>query len=286
MPKLKYLLLCLALLFGVIWGIEYMLTKAYFINGDDEVTPESGLASEQYSERVALYSEIELANKQIELEMVRVPGGCYQMGDTFGDGDSDEKPVHKVCVDSFQIGKTEVTQGQWQTVMDDNPSEFKKGNTHPVERVSWQDVQGFISKLSSKTGKQYRLPTEAEWEYAARSGGRKEKYAGGNVGAVAWYDDNSGNTTHPVALKRPNGLGLYDMSGNVWEWCQDWYDEDYYKNSPRNNPRGPKEGPLRVLRGGSWDNSAERVRAAYRAGDEPGFTFNSLGFRLVLLAGQ
>lgn len=189
------------------------------------------------------------------IEMVFAKGGCYQMGDTFGDGNSDEKPVHKVCVDDFYIGRYEVTQGQWKAIMGRNLSYFKDcGDNCPVEQVSWNDIQNFINKLIQKTGKKYRLPTEAEWEYAARSRGKNEKWAGtsneSEIGDYAWYLSNSGSKTHPVGQKKPNGLGLYDMSGNVWEWCSDWYGKNYYGNSPKDNPTGPSGGQFRVLRGG------------------------------------
>ncbi len=160
------------------------------------------------------------------MEFVAVNGGCFQMGDNFGDGMADrEKPVHEVCVSDFVIGKYEVTQGQWRKLMGSNPSKFNScGDNCPVEQVSWNDVQQFIQRLNSQSGRNFRLPTEAEWEFAARSGGKHEKYSGGdNVDAVAWYGDNSGKMTHPVGQKQANGLGLYDMSGNVWEWVSDWY---------------------------------------------------------------
>jgi len=216
------------------------------------------------------------------MEFVYVKGRCYQMGDTFGDGDSDEKPVHKVCIDGFYMGKYEVTQNQWRTIMDNNPSNFK-GDNRPVEHVSWSKVQNYIAKLNRESGKHYRLPTEAEWEYAARSGGKQEKYAGGNnVDAVAWYRSNGGDKTHSVGQKQANGLGLYDMSGNVWEWCQDWYDGSYYSYSPRNNPQGPRSGSKRVSRGGGWSDPPHFVRLANRYSNSPGFRDDNLGFRLVL----
>jgi len=218
------------------------------------------------------------------LEMVFVKGGCYQMGDTFGDGYDNEKPVHEVCLDDFYMGKYEVTQGQWKQIMGNNPSYFKDcGDNCPVEGVSWNDIQEFIQKLNNKTGKNYKLPTEAEWEYAARSGGKNEKYSGGNdVDSVAWYNKNSGNKTHPVGQKKPNGLGIYDMSGNVWEWVSDWYDGDYYKNSPKNNPTGPNSGTFRVLRGGSWRGYDTRFLVpADRGSSYPGSRSSDLGFRLV-----
>ena len=220
------------------------------------------------------------------MEFVFVKGGCYEMGDTLGGGSGDEKPVHNVCVGDFYIGKYEVTQGQWQSVMGSNPSYFKNcGSNCPVEQVSWNDTQDFIGRLNGKSGKNYRLPMEAEWEYAARSGGKREKYAGGdNESVVAWYAGYSGFSTHPAGQKQPNGLGIYDMSGNVWEWCQDWYGEKFYSESPRDNPRGPSSGTSRVLRGGSWDNYPGDVRAAARYGHQPAFRLTIYGFRLSLSA--
>jgi formylglycine-generating enzyme required for sulfatase activity len=222
------------------------------------------------------------------MEFVAVKGGCFQMGDTIGDGQSVEKPVHEVCVSDFSIGKYEVTQGQWQKIMGSNPSSFYScGDDCPVEKVSWDDVQEFIRKLNDRRGgtanRLYRLPTEAEWEYAARCGGKMEKYSGGNdSGAVAWYSSNSDKKTHPVGRKQANGLGLYDMSGNVWEWVNDWYDSGYYGKSPRDNPQGPTTGSYRVNRGGSWNTFPVYVRASSRNyGLVPGYRINNLGFRLV-----
>ncbi|OCC14196.1 serine/threonine kinase [Dissulfuribacter thermophilus] len=223
------------------------------------------------------------------MEFVWVPGGCFEMGcgSWQSDCDSDEKPVHEVCVDGFWIGKYEVTQGQWKRVMGNNPSKFKKGDDYPVERVSWDDAQEFIKRLNSKSGRTFRLPTEAEWEYACRSGGKEEKYCGGSaVDRLAWYWGNSGGSTHRVGTKAPNGLGIHDMSGNVWEWCEDWYDEDYYRNSPRNNPKCPSSGSYRVSRGGSWYFNPRFVRSAYRNRFRPRNRLNYLGFRLVLPPGQ
>ena len=215
--------------------------------------------------------------------MVFVKGGCYQMGDTFGDGGSDEKPVHEVCVDDFYIGKYEVTQDQWRKVMGNNPSNFSScGGNCPVEQVSWNDVQDFIRQLNSQTGKAYRLPTEAEWEYAARSGGKSEKYSGGNdIDSVAWYGSNSGSKTHPVGQKRANGLGIYDMSGNVWEWVQDIFSDSAYRSHSKNNPIYTGSGARRVLRGGSWGSDPRYVRAALRGRDTPDVRRSVLGFRLA-----
>jgi sulfatase modifying factor 1 len=229
--------------------------------------------------------------KRLAVEMVPVKGGCFQMGDIFGDGLKSEKPVHEVCVSDFAIGKYEVTQGQWQQVMGANPSHFKQcGDYCPVENVSWNDVQQFIQRLNSQTGTGFRLPTEAEWEYAARSGGKREKYSGNDyVDAVAWHEGNSGSKTHPVGQKQPNGLGIHDMSGNVWEWVSDWWgykkslfgDTNYYADSPRDNPKGPESGSYRVARGGCWYGDAGDVRAAYRNNISPGARYTILGFRLA-----
>jgi formylglycine-generating enzyme required for sulfatase activity len=231
-----------------------------------------------------------------KMEFVLVKGGCYQMGDSFGGDQIDQRPAHEVCVDDFYLGKTEVTQGQWRKVMGSTISQQRdkvnrswalrgEGDSYPMYYVSWDETQDFLRKLNQQSGKTYRLPTEAEWEYAARSGGKNEKYAGGdNVDAVAWYDGNSGNQTHPVGQKRPNGLGLYDMSGNVWEWCGDWYARGYYGKSPRNNPAGPSAGSGRVFRGGGWGGGPGFVRSAFRGWDSPGDRSHFLGFRLAFPA--
>ena len=220
------------------------------------------------------------------VEMVYVRGGCYHMGDIFDDpeGGSEEKPVHEVCVDSFYLGKYEVTQGQWQSVMGSNPSSDKIcGVNCPVDNVSWSDVQDFVLRLNSSSGgRAYRLPTEAEWEYAARSGGKMEKYSGGNdVASVAWYNENSGGNSHPVGKKASNGLGLYDMSGSVWEWTNDWYESDYYSHSPRTNPAGPGAGVGRVVRGGCRTGEEYNMRTTRRTAYMPDVRKSALGFRLL-----
>lgn len=225
----------------------------------------------------------------IGMEFVFVNGGCYYMGDNFGTNYVDELPVHEVCLDDFYIGKYEVTQGEYKDVMGTNPSQFKKGDDYPVEVISWPDAQNFINKLNTLSSQNYRLPTEAEWEYAARSRGKREKYPGGHsADKAAWHDGNSDGTTHQVGTKSPNGLGIYDMSGNVREWCQDWFDMNYYKSSPRDNPKGPSSGERRILRGGSWNRTPKHVRASYRDGCEADEDHrrNSHGVRLVLPAEQ
>ena len=217
--------------------------------------------------------------------MVYVQGGTFTMGATDeqgSDADIDEKPAHSVTLSSYYIGKTEVTQELWEAVMGSNPSEFK-GNRKPVEQVSWNDCQTFISMLNALTGKNYRLPTEAEWEFAARGGIKSKgyKYSGSNtLDDVAWCEDNSGETTHEVGTKSPNELGLYDMSGNVWEWCNDWYGN--YISSPSNNPTGPGSGTDRVHRGGCWYSIASCCRSSIRSYSTPGHRYYALGLRLCL----
>ena len=215
------------------------------------------------------------------MKLVYIPAGCFMMGSPPGekDRDDDEGPVHEVCVDGFWMGKYEVTQGQWQKIMGENPANFQKGDKYPVEQVSWEDVQKFITQLKKRSGKEYRLPTEAEWEYAARAGA-SYKYSGGDdLDAVAWYDGNSGNTTHPVGQKKANAFGVYDMSGNVWEWCADWYDD--YASSPQDNPTGPDSGTYRVIRGGSWYDTPRDARCSVRLGDVPVYRNYFIGFRVV-----
>ena len=229
------------------------------------------------------YSNGVLKVNGVEYPMVYVSGGSFDMGATSeqgSDADSDEQPVHRVTLSSYRIGKYEVTQELWEAVMGSNPSHFK-GARHPVEMVSWDDCQRFINKLNELTGQNFRLPTEAEWEFAARGGNssRGYKYSGSNnVDNVAWYYGNSGNTTHNVGTKSPNELGIYDMSGNVWEWCSDW--KGNYSSASKTNPKGPGSGSYRVFRGGSWDRGNGRV--SYRACNTPDFRDNDLGFRLCL----
>ncbi len=227
--------------------------------------------------------------------MVYVAGGTFEMGatsDQGNDADSNERPKHSVTLMSFQIGRTEVTQELWEAVMGNNPSTFK-GPKRPVENVSWDDCQNFIIKLNEMTGMMFRLPTEAEWEYAARGGNRSQgyKYSGSDyIDDVAVYAANSKDKgtddpnygTHNVATMRANELGIYDMSGNVWEWCSDWYSD--YSRSAQNNPRGPykDKGMGRVNRGGGWDNTARGCRVANRDASNPKDQDCRLGLRLAL----
>ena len=223
--------------------------------------------------------------QQIIDNLIYVEGGSFIMGATqeqeFECRDF-EKPVHEVHLDSFHIGRTPVTQQQWEAIMGYNPSCFK-GEKLPVEQVSWVDCHRFISKLNALTGKKFRLLTEAEWEFAARGGTKScgSIYSGGDTyDDVAWYKDNSDSKTHPVASKSPNELGIYDMSGNVWEWCQDW--DGQYPSTPVTNPKGPTSGSYRLFRGGSWCSTPRDCRVSYRNSYAPTFTSNYLGFRLAL----
>ena len=221
----------------------------------------------------------------VSFEMVRVEGGTFRMGATSEQGSDawgDEKPVHSVTLSGYYIGKTEVTQALWQAVMGSNPSRFE-GSDLPVVGVSWNDCQEFIQKLNRLTGRNFRLPTEAEWEFACRGGNnsRGYKYSGSNnLGSVAWYNGNSGGKTRPVGTKAPNELGIYDMSGNVSEWCSDLYAN--YTSYSQTNPTGPQSGSDRVYRGGSWGNSTGYCRSSFRFCRFPADRNNNLGLRLAL----
>ena len=221
----------------------------------------------------------------ISIEMVKVEAGTFMMGATseMKDPYDDEKPVHQVTLtNDYYMGKYEVSQALWEAVMGSNPSEYK-GDNLPVETVSWNDCQEFISKLNSMTGRKFRLPTEAEWEYAARGGkkSRSYQYSGSsNISDVAWYDGNSVNKTHPVGTKQANELGIYDMTGNVWEWCSDWY--GFYSSSSQTNPTGADSGSSRVFRGGSWYGNARYCRLSFRDCTPPDCRGYNLGLRLAL----
>ena len=222
----------------------------------------------------------------VAFKMVKVAGGTFQMGATSEQGSKAYDggyPVHSVTLSDYYIGQTEVTQELWEAVMGSNPSYFEGDNQCPVENVSWNDCQEFIEKLNRLTGKNFRLPTEAEWEYAARGGNKSKgyKYSGSNdADAVAWYEKNSGSKTQPVETKQSNELGLYDMSGNVWEWCQDRYGK--YSSHSQSNPKGANTGSVRVLRGGSWISSERGVRVSNRGYDAPGSRNVDGGLRLAL----
>ncbi|MFW6010885.1 MAG: SUMF1/EgtB/PvdO family nonheme iron enzyme [Desulfosalsimonas sp.] len=232
----------------------------------------------------------------VGMVFVWVPTGVFQMGCGTWDaeGGRDEFPVHEVFIDGFWLGKYPVTQDQWKKVMASmlwskvrgkNPSWFRRGGDYPVEQISWHDAGDFIQKLTAinKGRYHFRLPTEAEWEYASRSGGRREKYPGGkNPDEIAWYSANSGMNTHPVGQLEPNGLDLYDISGNVYEWCEDTYHEEAYRHHDYKNPVYSKNGARKVIRGGSWCNFPSELRCSYRASVSPDFKGNYLGFRVVM----
>jgi len=251
-------------------------------------------------------------------EMIFVKGGSFQMG---SNKNKHERPIHSVTVSDFYIGKYEVTQKEWKNFMYNNPSHFIWGKVigngflgissifnkvdlldNPVDNVRWYDVVKFCNKKSKAEGLElcytgsgrnmicnfnangYRLPTEAEWEYAARGGNKSKdyKYSGSNtIGDVAWYDNNSNRKTHAVGEKQPNELGIYDMNGNVWEWCNDWYDKKYYNKSPNHNPKGADSGSFRIFRGGSWSSYTHNCEVTLRDWHLPNKSFINCGFRIV-----
>ena len=225
------------------------------------------------------------------MEFVWVPEGCYEMGcgSWAGDCDKDGKPVHEVCVDGFWIAKYEVTLGQWMKLIKFNRPEVGKDSNRPVENISWYDAIGFIELLNGRSNDDhiFRLPTEAEWEYACRSGGKPEEYAGSNeIEAVAWYRENSDKTTHTVGTKEPNGLGIYDMSGNVREWCEDRYSGKAYSRHQRHNPIYEAGSSRRVIRGGSWKTVAFHCRSTSRYRLNPADRRSGVGFRIIRIAAK
>jgi serine/threonine protein kinase len=234
------------------------------------------------SEEVTLLQKTSITRPRTDKSIVFVEEGTLKMGSN--DSRDIEKPTRRVLINGFYIGKYEVTQKEWVKIMGSNPS-YYKGDNLPVENVSWKDVQEYIRKLNAKTRKNYRLPTEEEWEYAARGGNRSKgyKYSGSNnIDEVGWYEANSNNRTHEVGTKKPNELGIYDMSGNVWEWCNDWYDENYYKNGPRFfETQGGSSGTCRVLRGGSWNSYDYYCRSTNRNWVNPNLRNYFFGFRLA-----
>ena len=277
--------------------------------------------SQEVAERIRLEEEKRISKQKAqEAEakqtaailsgMVKVAGGSFTMGCITEQGDcgENEKPMHRVTIKAFYMSKYEVTVQQfeqfvkatgyktedekdsqskginWRHNVEGNPYYGNEKDKFPVIRVSWNDTKEYCRWLSAETGKSYRLPTEAEWEYAARGGNKSSttQYSGsGYLGSVGWFGDNSGSATHSVGEKQANELGLYDMSGNVWEWCSDWYGDKYYSVSPTDNPQGPSTGIFRVFRGGCWGNAAVHCRVASRYGLTPDYRSNFMGFRLA-----
>ncbi|MCB0840612.1 MAG: formylglycine-generating enzyme family protein, partial [Bacteroidetes bacterium] len=232
-------------------------------------------------------SHIEKLPSGLSFEMIFVEGGTFMMGSDSEEAYDREKPVHEVALDSFYLGKYPVTQALWKSVMGNNPSEFQ-GENNPVEKVSWYDTQDFLKKLNELIRKEYRLPSEAEWEFAARGGNQSEgyKYSGSDrLCEVGWYNENS-ESSHPVGEKLANELEIFDMSGNVFEWCQDWYRSDYYRDCFSKgiveNPKGAVLGECPVIRGGSWHSDTRECRSSCRSGHAPEDLFYLFGFRLAL----
>ena len=275
-----------AVVVAIVAGLLMILSQIGVGVSSDNSLNDSITANGEYTPNVeASYSNGTLTVNGIKYNMVWVDGGTFRMGATSeqgSDADSGDKPVHSVTLSGYYIGKTEVTQALWQAVMGSNPSDLK-GDDLPVECVSWDDCQEFIRKLHSLTGENFRLPTEAEWEFACRGGNnsRGYKYSGSNyIDDVAWYWDNSGDKTHPVATKLPNELGIYDMTGNVLEWCADWYGD--YSSGAQTNPKGPYDGSDRVARGSSSWSYASSCRSSLRDFSNPGDRYGGIGLRLSL----
>lgn len=268
-------------------GVEYQMHIVRETNVPTETVVESTSSNNNVIVPITI-NDITYGN------MIFVKGGTFSMGSNDSDASDDEKPVHSITLSDYYIGETEVTQGLWKVVMGNNPSCFKNGDNYPVDSVSWNDCQNFIKKLNKLTGKTFRLPTEAEWEYAAKGGENSKGYqysGSNNLSEVAWYgcwsnDKNrtiTEETTKPVKMKKPNELGLYDMSGNVYEWCSDRYKSGYYANSPSSNPHGALLGISCVLRGGAWFYPTRQCRVSNRGYNNPYERSNHLGLRLVLV---
>ena len=255
--------------------------SAYDVNGDGSITAADITAI--YDVLLNGFPTTEFTVNGVTFVMVKVDGGTFTMGASADDSDAeaDESPAHEVTLDSFSIGQTEVTQELWQAVMGNNPSN-NIGDDCPVEMVSWNDCIEFIAKLNLMTGCNFRLPTEAEWEYAARGGNKSKSYlySGSNsLDLVGWFKDNC-SASQDVGLKAANELGIFDMSGNVWEWCSDVFDD--YSPEAQTNPAGPESGSTRVLRGGSWYGKAKKCRVSERHSTAPDFKDDDMGLRLAM----
>ncbi len=251
--------------------------------------PESGdtVSDERVADAAALAAAADYVDPATSIGFVLVKGGTFQMGDVHGSGSRFERPVHPVTLSDFYISQTEVTQRQWNRITNYNPSHFR-GPELPVDQISWDDIQEWLTKLNRKTGRRYRLPTEAEWEYAARSGGKDEIWSGTSnpdeIGDYVWYIENSDERSHPVATKKPNGLGIYDMSGSQWEWVYDRFNFPFPAEH-QVNPTGPAESlknEYRTYKGGAWDYIPKIVRASMRSGKEPSYKRRWISFRIAM----
>ncbi len=280
-----------------------LLASGTAMPGDDDMPPSAAAPfsaqqargyQESWSKHLGKPREIE---NSIGMKLILIPPGEFQMGspESGEDRDDDEGPMHRVRLTKpFYLGLHEVTQGEWERVMGTRPwsgkSYVKEGSDYAATHVSWEDAVEFCKKLSAKEGREYRLPTEAEWEYACRAGTETAYQFGDDasrLGDYAWYYDNAWDAdekyAHVVGRKQSNGFGLFDMHGNVWEWCTDWFDSDYYANSPVDDPTGPASGSYRVYRGGCWFLNAWGCRSAYRCRNTPGIRSYYLGFRVALV---
>jgi formylglycine-generating enzyme required for sulfatase activity len=279
-----YVAVCIVIALGLFGGWFWKTWTVWWFDAD-EAKRRQVEAARQLS--LPVEKAVDLGGGVV-MELVLVPAGRFRMGSPAKEKDRrEDETQHRVSITRpFYIGKYEVTQEVWEKVMGSNPS-FFKGAKNPVERVSWGNCQEFLKKLNAlgKERDQFRLPTEAQWEYACRAGTRT-RFSSGDADAgladYAWSDANSGNTTHPVGAKQPNAWGLYDMHGNVWEWCSDWYDEDWYAKSPKDDPTGPATGSVRVVRGGSWDDPPAICQSAVRS-FHPGHPSKIRGLRVLVV---
>ncbi len=251
----------------------------------DDIKRERAGSAKKFEEDIEA-ARLVVRNKLPVIKMISVQGGCFQMGDSSGIGDNDERPVHEVCLSDYYIAETEVTQELWNIVLGKNPvPRASRSPKRPVTNVSWIMANKFVHQLNVITQKFYRLPTEAEWEYAAREGGKDTMWSGTNkesrVGRYAWFEDNSEDRFHDVKTKRPNALGIYDMSGNAQEWVEDKFDFDYYQTSPVKDPYGPDFSLWRAVRGGSILDGSHKIRATSRYAKESVLLDIRIGFRLA-----
>ncbi|MBF0367991.1 MAG: formylglycine-generating enzyme family protein [Magnetococcales bacterium] len=265
------------------------LARAFLINSWEPVAIGEVKESNSGDSPQPGYSWTEPVTK---MEMIWLSGGCYQMGSPpkASGRDADEGPVHQACLSGFWMGRYEVTQGQWEKIVRNNPASFRKGHSYPIEGVSWEDIEGFLDKLNGQQSDpkiRFRLPTEAEWEFACRNGGKRVRYAGGETpDQLGWYRQNSGRTTQVVGSREANSLGFGDMSGNVWEWVGDTYSRDSYKRHTRDNPSWEGHSGYRVIRGGGWESQPGALRCANRGFELFSTRRPDLGLRLVAVLDQ